>query len=608
MLRDGKRLHLAKRPFDVLEHLVVERPRLVSRIELLQRFWSGKDVYEEALTRCVSSIRKALDDHDDPPRYLETRWNEGYRFVGEVVVTDLAAGTPGDGSPLADVTTPQEAAARLPGPARRVPLPVPVAWAVAALLLIAMAWPARQLWVRKPAPVEQIQRVAVLPLTVIDLDPLLADGITDEIVQTISRIEGLTVIARGSAYQPAANARDPVVIGNALGVQALLTGSVRQAQDHTVVALRLLSAEDASVLWSYDARYDPEAIGGSPADIATKLALHLSARLRTATPPGPHDPATYALYLRARHYWGQRTAASLREGIRLYEQAIAAEPDYADAHAGLAESWLLMPLYAGATPFEAHPKARQAAETALRLNPESSRAHMVLGVVSSQFEWDWQTADEHFLRAIQLDPNNATAYQWRAEAYCFRHQFERCEADLREALALDPLSPILATAQGVPARFSGRTAEAREAFAAVLKQNPSFAFAEYQLGLIASADGRWQEAIDHFEHVLPAMGPILGGAPLGFAYARAGRTEDARRILDDLTRLSAHQYVPPIAFSDVAMGLGDHELSLAWLNRALVVHDDFLVQIAVDHHHDDLHDDARFQAIMARVGTPLPAR
>lgn len=602
MRRDGARVHLAKRPFDVLEWLVAERPRLVTRAELLHRFWAGKEVYEEALTRCVSSIRKALDDRDESPHYLETRWNEGYRFIA-----DVARGT------AEEPTVPVEAPVAVP--AAGMPLGPPRTRRSAWLALAAVALLAAVAWIsleRRPAaPVqgaglEHIQRVAVMPLSVEGIDPLLVDGINDELVQAIARVEGLTIIARGSVQSTGTGNDDPVAIGRALDVQALLTGTVRSAGDQTVVALRLLDASDASVLWTYDARHDAVELSRSREDIAAKLATHLSARLRTATSSVPRDPATYALYLRARHFWNQRTAASLRQAIRLYEKAIAAEPDYAEAHVGVAESWLLMPMYAGTAPSDAHPRARAAAEAALRLHPESSRAHMVLGVVSSQFEWDWKTADEHFQKAIELDPNNATAYQWRAESRCYRHDFERCASDLREAMALDPLSPILATAQGVPARFAGRTAEAQETFAAALRKHPSFAFAEFQLALIASAEGRWDEAIERYERVLPAMGPVLGGAPLGYAYARAGRVEDAKRILADLTRLSANQYVPPIAFSDVAIGLGDRELSLAWLNRALVVHDDYLVQVGVDHHHRDLHGDPRFQAIMARVGTPLP--
>lgn len=606
LTRDGERVHLAKRPFDVLEHLVAERPRLVARTELLQRFWAGKEVYEEALTRCVSSIRKALDDRDDPPRYLETRWNDGYRFVADVALTGPVA----DPVPTANVELPAEPAPASEGMPPPVPPPLrPSRWVLwtglAAAVLVAILF-----WVRRdppgqPPPMEQIRRVAVLPLAVAGIDTQFVDGINEELVQTVSRIEGLTLIARGSVAQSAADSADPVAIGKALGVQALLTGTVRRTGEHTVVALRLLSAADASILWSYDAQYDPQEITGSQGDIAAKLAMHLSARLRTAVPKGPRDPATYALYLRARHYWNQRTAASLHEAIRLFEQALAVEPNYAEAQVGLAETWLLMPMYANTAPFDSHPKARAAAEAALRLNPESSRAHMVLAVVSSQFDWDWPAADEHFRRAIALDPNNATAYQWRGESYCYRRQFGRCEADLREALALDPLSPILVTAQGIPARFSGDTAKARRIFAAALQKHPNFVFADFQLGLVAVIDQRWDEAIERLERVQLAMGPVMGGAPLAFAYARAGRADDALRIRHDLERLSAHQYVAPLAFSDIAMGLGDRELAFAWLARAMAVHDDFMVTVGVDHHHFDLHDDGRFQDMMRRVGTPL---
>jgi tetratricopeptide (TPR) repeat protein len=232
----------------------------------------------------------------------------------------------------------------------------------------------------------------------------------------------------------------------------------------------------------------------------------------------------------------------------------------------------------------------------------------VLGVVSSQFEWNWKAADEYFLRAIQVDPNNATAQQWLAEAYCYRSRFEECARHLREALTLDPLSPILATARGLPARFSGRYDEAQRNYESVLQTYPSFSFAEYQLGLIASARGDWDTAARHLEHVLPVFGPVLGGAPLGYVYARAGRISEARAIEADLERLSATQYVAPLAFSDIAMGFRDYALAKKWLARAETVHDDFLVTIAVDHHHRELHGDPQFEAMLKRLGLSATKR
>lgn len=610
LFRDGERRHLAKRPFDVLEYLVAERPRLVSRSELLQRYWSGRDVYEDALTRCVSSIRKALDDREGRPQYLETRWHDGYRFIGEVeqeadsdprLAADHRSAAAATGAAL-----PIEADATRSGPdgrsGRRLAWIAVAAAAVAGLVL----WYALGREVIAPDPLHA-ERIAVLPLAVSGLDAPTADGLNEELLAAIARIEGLQVIARGSVLRSAEASHDPVQIGRELGVQALVTGSARRSDEHVVVSVRLLDARDASVSWSYEARTDASDLARSPRDVAARLATHLSARLRLPPPVVVRNPDAYSLYLRARHYWNQRTAASLREAIRLFERAIALEPDYGDAHAGLAEAWLLMPMYAGARPTDTHPRARAAAEAALRLNPESSRAHVVLAVVSSQFEWNWRAADQHFTRAIELDPNNATAWQWRGESYCFRRQFDRCAADLREALAIDPLSPMLDTAQGLPARFAGDPDRAQSIFAAALRRHPSFALAELELGFVASDQGRWDEAIAHYEGALPALGPVLAGAPLGYAYARAGRSEDARRVLADLTRLSATQYVPPIAFAHQAIGAGDRELALAWLERAVAVHDDFITQMSVDHHYRELHGDPRFRAIMARVGTPLPA-
>ena len=309
LFRDGVRTHLAKRPFDVLEHLLLERPRLVGRPELLQRFWSGKEVYEEALTRCVSSIRKALDDRDDTPRYLETRWTEGYRFIGEVAEEVAPESGVERSMESAEAVTPITATIDAASPVPHHPwgwragLGLAVVAVVAAL---AWAWH-RPGTVGSPTTVEQIRRLAVLPLTVQGIDPQLAEGINDELVQSVSRIEGLTLIARGSVATSVANSGDPVEVARSLGVQALLTGAVRSEEGHIVVSLRLLDASDAGVLWSYEARLDPQQVVESQGDIAARLAMHLSARLRTAPAKGPRDPATYAMRgLRCAHAGRER--------------------------------------------------------------------------------------------------------------------------------------------------------------------------------------------------------------------------------------------------------------------------------------------------------------
>lgn len=596
--RAGSVVHLARRPFDVLEYLIAERPRLVSRRELLERFWAGRAVYEEALTRCVSSIRKALDDQGDPPRCLETRWAEGYRFIAVVAEAPVEATADAPATapvpPVPPVSPPLRPAARRGW------------WAAGAVLAVALV---ALLVARSRAPDDEaIRRLAVLPPDSPSIEPWLVDGLTDELTDACARIEGLSVIARGSVRRSLEVETDPARIARSLGVDALLSWRLRESgADGRRLALRLVRARDGAVIWTHEGSYSSDELSRSAHELAQRLAVRLSAKLRAPTAPTPRDAQTYETYLRARFHWNQRTASSLRDAIRLYEAATTADPAFADAWAGLAESWLLMPLYAGAAPFDAHPRARRAAEAALARDPANSRAHAVLGVVSSQFEWNWRAADQYFARALELDPNNATAQQWLAEAWCYRREFERCAEHLREALELDPLSPILAVAQGLPARFSGDYVEARRIFAAALAAHPSFPFAEYQLALVDSALGDWQAAARRYEHLQPVLGPVLAGAPLAYVYARSGRRADALALRADLERLSAVQYVPPLAFSDIAIGLGERDEALRWVQRAMVVHDDFLVTLAVDHHHRELRGEPRFEAMLSRLGLPPPA-
>jgi TolB-like protein/DNA-binding winged helix-turn-helix (wHTH) protein len=586
LLRDGVPVPLTPKPFRVLAYLVEHRDRLVTRAELLERFWDG-GAYEEALTRAVSSVRKALDDQGEPARFIETRWAEGYRYIG----------------PCADAAEPEPVD---PGPP---PGPPPTPWLTRGRLWVlgsafaAMAVLAAVVTTRPRAePHEPIHRIAVLPLQEVG-DPApdyVSEGLTDGLVSALSRIEGLSVIARGSTRSVAKDA-DPRELGRALGVPAYLTGTVRRGDGTVRVAVRLVDTSEGRVLWAYETTGTD---AGAEDEVIRALALRLSARLRAPAPARPRTEAAYDHYLRGRHLWQQRTEASLTQAIAQFEAALASDPDYASAHLGLAESWLLLPLYAGRAPLSAYPRARTSAETALRLDPWSARAHAVLGVVASQFDWDWKTADEHFARAVALDPSDATALQWQAEAHCFRGRFDACARGLRAAYELDPLSPVLAMAQGFPARFAGDTATALRLFHAVERDRPDFPFVHYQLGTTYGAAGNWERALHHYRLALPAFGLNLVGGQMAYAYARSGRRDEALKIRDEMLERSRRGYFPPVTLAAAEVGLGNVEEGLDQLERALELHDDFLVYMRDDPHTRDLMGHPRFAALQVRLGFP----
>jgi TolB-like protein/DNA-binding winged helix-turn-helix (wHTH) protein len=587
LTREGALVPLTPKPFRVLAYLVENRQRVVSRAELLARFWDG-GAYEEALTRAVSSVRKALDDHGEPALFIETRWAEGYRYVGPF---SDEAGAPAPDRPLRE---PDPVDPPRPGWARAALLA-----GLAAVLLVA-AFLARPRAHSAGAP---IRRIAVLPLQDASggAPDYLSEGVTDGLVAALSRIEGLSVIARGSTRSFAPDA-DPKELGRALNVPAYLTGSVRREGDAVRVAVRLVDTTEGRVLWAHETQRDAGAGGSAEDELVRALALRLSAQLRARASRRPRTEAAYDHYLRGRHLWQQRTETSLTQAIAQFEAALAADAEYAGAHQGLAESWLLLPLYAGRAPLEAYPRARAAAESALRLDPGSARAHAVLGVIASQFDWDWTAADAHFARAVALDPNDATALQWQAEAQCFRGRFDACARGLRAAYELDPLSPILAAGQGFPARFAGDTAAALRVFHAVETQRPDFAFVHYQLGTTYGGAGDWERAIHHYRQALPAFGLNLVGGQMAYAYARSGRRDEALRLRDEMLERSRRGYFPPVTLAAAEVGLGNVEAGLDQLERALELHDDFLVYMRDDPHTRDLRGHPRFVALQRRLG------
>jgi TolB-like protein/DNA-binding winged helix-turn-helix (wHTH) protein len=597
LTRRGTSVALTPKPFRVLVHLLENRHRLVTRGELLERFWEGGN-YEEALTRAVSSVRKALDDHGEPARFIETRWAEGYRYVGPFA---LAAS---DRSPAPPASVPSSEPALRPSRLPRGRL------LVLAVCLAAMTALAVLLTRPRTQPPTPIHRIAVLPLQNLG-DPsqdYFSEGLTDGLVAALSRMEGLTVIARGST-RSFANGADPQETGRALRVPAYLTGTVRRDGGGVRVALRLIDTAEGRVLWAHETERATGGQDGTADEVARALALRLSARLHAPTPARPRSEAAYDHYLRGRHLWQQRNETALTQAISQFEAALASDPDFAGAHLGLAESWLLLPLYAGRAPLSAYPRARASAETALRLDPEAARAHAVLGVVASQFDWDWTAADAHFARAVALDPNDATALQWQAEAHCFRGRFDACARGLRAAYELDPLSPVLAMAQGFPARFAGDTATALRIFHAVEQQRPEFPFVHYQLGTTYSAAGNWERAINHYRQALPAFGLNLVGGQLAYACARSGRSDEAVRLRDAMLERSRRAYFPPVTLAAAELGLGNLEAALDHLEHALELHDDFLVYMRDDPHTRDLQGHPRFAALQARLGfIPSPRR
>ena len=569
--RNETRIRIQKKPLEVLIYLVEAAPRMVPRDELLSRFWS-QAVNEEALTRCISTIRKHLGDADDTPRYIETHRAQGYRFIG-------------------DAQRAASAESGVAGPrtfGRRLLLAAAVIGAVA---IAAFYLPSTNSQ-REAAP-GRIERIAVLPVAVPGARPeWLKPALSDHLIRAVSRIEGITVVSSSTDGDDL----DIRTHGAELNVEALLLSRLERSESGSALSARLVAVSDGTVLWSTAVNSDvPFTTGTQVQELTRQLAGRLRPTLQLVERYSTVDERAYSHYLQGRFYWAQRTPIGLEAAIASYEKALAIEPDYVDALLGSAESWLLMPLYGAMAPKEAIPTARQFAARALELDPLSARARAVLGTISAQYEWDWTAAESLLRDAVSLSPNDATAQQWLGELFCQTSRFDECARQFQIAFELDPLSPVLRMQQGTPALYSGDFARASSLYRDAARIAPEYAMARYALGLSYSGLREWDRAIAAYNSSLPDLGLAVVGGPLVYALNQAGSDDDARATLAELETLAASRYVPPTKVAIAYLGLGERDRALTELWRAVESHDDRLVYFRNDVHFRDLVNDPGFR-------------
>ena len=596
---DGQPVSIQRLPLSVLLYLAEHRDRVVSRDELLEAFWP-RSSNDEALTRCMSTRRKILGDSGDPPSYLETVWGEGYRLLADVSWDETEVASPASSAGVVTEAVGADGIHDQVGGGTR--------WRPFALMLVGVLLVTLLVLIQrdpspaKPADVSEIDFIAVLPIQGEFEEPWLASTLTEHLIQTVARIEGLAVVARVTAAQFSAES-DPRDIGRRLDVDAVLVSEYTRDGEEARLYSQLLSARDGSLLWSYRASPASSESGeGQVIALADAVARHLWASLQLRPTDRDVDAVAYRHYLRGRYLWNQRSVDGLEAAILQFEQALVLEPEYVDALTGLADAWLLMPLYGATPPTEAIPEARAAAHRAVSLDPINARAQAVLGVIAMQYDWDWADAERHLRRAVTLNPNDPTAVQWLGELNCYQKRFDSCRRYYRMAEGLDPLSPIIRMVQGSPDLYSGAYAEAIAAYREVLNDLPDFKFTHLALGHALAGQHDWDAAVEAYRATMPQIGLEIAGGPLVFSLVRAGKEAEARRTMVALEAIAADRYVPPSRLAVAHLGLGDRTRALAELQRAVQAHDDRLVYLAVDPFFEELHDVPEFRDLLSTIG------
>jgi TolB-like protein/Flp pilus assembly protein TadD len=452
----------------------------------------------------------------------------------------------------------------------------------------------------------------VLPFA--DLSPqkdqeYFCDGITEELVGALSKIEGWRVVSRTSSFAFKGKEHDIRTVGKQLNVSHALEGSVRKAGNRLRLAAQLTSVEDGFQLWS--GTYDRELgdvfaiqddIAGTIVDkLKRKLAGDQQAHLIKRY---TENLAAYNLYLQARFYLNKRTEPGLRKSITFCEQAIALEPGYALAYAGLADSYILLSFQGFLPPQEAMPKAKAAVEQALAIDETLAEAHTSLGCICAIYEHDWPGSAKEFQRALALNPNHSMTRYWHALWYLLlTGQFERALAETQKALEFDPLSLVINTGLSWQFYLAGQHDRALRALEQTLEMDKDYVFARDLLGQVYAQQGRYEEAIAELEKVVALSNRrTLSLAALGYVYAIAGRITEAKQILAELLALAQQKYVSSYDVALIYAGLAENERALEWLEKAYAEHNCWLGFLNIEPRFHSLRPDPRFAALLKRVG------
>jgi len=454
--------------------------------------------------------------------------------------------------------------------------------------------------------------IAVLPFTNMGGEAdgeIFSDGIAEELTNALSRLDGLHVVARASAFAFKGRHEDVREIGRRLGVATVLEGSVRRAGPRVRVTAELVNVADGYRLWAerYDRTVDD--IFAIQDEIAAAIANVLEAKLLGAPeayaqePAKKGDPKAYEHYLRGRHQWNRRTAAALEQSVEEFGRALAIDPGHAASLAGIADSYVILGVYSHRKPDEVMPKAKAAAEQALAVDGSLAEAHTSLACVRALYEWDWAAADALFRRAIAHNPQYATARQWYAmNCLVPQARFDDAREELRRALALDPLSLAVHTSEGLRFFYARELASAAGTLRDTLKLNPEFGTAAYFLGHVEMAMGRYDDAVASLERAFTLQGESTETmAALATAHALAWHRAHAEALLADLERRSLEAYVSPALLAQVHLGLGDDDTALERLEEAAALRAADMVWLKVHPIYDRVRGHPRFRAMLGML-------
>lgn len=601
--RADRPVRLERQPMDLLILLVERRGQLVSRDEIIERLW-GKSVFvdvETGVHTAVRKIRSALGDSSDRPKFVETVSGKGYRFIAPV---EVASKSPESVNAPPEPTSLPDSQAKAP---RQVRIVGPV---VVAALLGAIGW----YWLASTSQQSSV-RIAVLPFENLTGSPdrdYLGHGLAEEMVVALDKIDParVSVVGRSSMRGYQRTTKLPAEIGRELGADYLLDSSIRADGNRLRITAKLIRVSDQLQVWSQSFDRDETSMLGLQEELSAAIAgqIHLRlspARLDDLTQRQTRDPDAYDLYLRGRNFARQRTPPTTARAIEYFRRATEVDPDYALAWSGMSHAYAASPINGDAVPLEVWPLAREAADHAVRANPNLAEAVLSRGYVRWMFEWDWPAAESAFRRALSLDPHVADAPLFLAHVLSQMGRHDEAKSLATRARELDPLySMTFALSAQISFQASDYTA-AEEFARQTIALDPEFWIAYMQRGQALERLGQTDLALEALNAAARFSGYNTKPVSVrGYVLARMKRDEEAREVLNVLETTSRQRYVPPYAFALIHAGLGDRDAAFASLERAYDARDVHLIFLPVDAKWDPFRTDPRFQALIKRCFGP----
>jgi TolB-like protein/Tfp pilus assembly protein PilF len=456
------------------------------------------------------------------------------------------------------------------------------------------------------------QSIAVLPFENASNEPnteYLSEGISEALINSLSELQQLRVIARPTVFRYKPKDVDPRQVGRELGVAAVLTGKVRQMQDALKVQVDLVDAVTGAQIWGagYDRKIaDLVAIKQAIVqEVTAKLKLKLSSEeQRRLVKRDSTNAEAYQFYLRGRYFWNKRTSDGIKQAIEHFQQSIERDPNFALGYVGLADSYIALTFYNFAAPHETMPKAKESAIKALALDNTLAEAHVSLAHILMNYDWNWSAAETEFKRSIELRPDYATAHEWYAIHYLTATgRLKEAVQEMKKALELEPASLVMNTFMGATVYYAGRYDEAIDQCRRTIEMDPNFAVAHWHLGLAYEQKQALDAATEEFKKAISLSGgsPLMRAA-LGHAYAKSQKKHEANKMLDELNELSKQQYVSAYEVATIYVALGNNEQAFQLLEEACGEHSFHLVYLNVSPQFKPVSSDRRFQNLVQRVG------